>query len=645
MNLREFQKATVPRFGGLYRRGKTGQVPIDHAIDLENLDFNKTGECFTRWGTNLSLNLSHPVKRMFLATTVPGNYYLLTYDGATSIWIYDMQSGIDSVLYTDPKLTEFYAVNEWGRTYILPSGNDFTHTMVMQVLYWNTTTSTITIRPALGHATNIVFSVNSVFLTGGNIDAGVHGFAVSFITDTGFTTRPGPQDSTGKFTPVNATFDGTHKAGITGIPIGPAGTVARQILVTKADETEYFYIADGYIPDNTTTSLNLDWFDTDLAVSADSLFDLEEEIAGAATTSSGIFKYRGRTLIWGNQGQGTLSYGNQSGGIDKVVVSEVAEPESFDHTVGFVQLPSESDGNYVAGIVNLRDVLYFTKTVGIFTTQDNFDNPNTWLVVPVDGGVGCTFYAMSTISMAQTALTINEFALFADTGGIYIFNGVIQQPPITWKIDDIWKRVNKAAMHNITLAVDPFKQVLYCLVPVDNNVVPSLLLVGTATDGIDFQSIKWSIYNFPKCARCIGMANFQDSKDFQYLLRIGNDDPGLIRLDPAATDDLGTSITSYWQTALLDYEKGSLNIFRALRFRGEGQLINVSIGSMDAQNVQPVNSFYMKIKPGQEYTRQINYTAEQISIKILSQSYINFSRIDCFGKMQFNSRPLTTSNY
>lgn len=615
-------------------------MPIDHAIDLENLDFNKTGECFTRWGTNASLNLTHKVTRMFLATVAPGNYYVLTTDGAGNLYCYDTNAATETTIYTNTALVDFYAVNEWGRTYILPAGNDYNHNMVMQVLYWNTTTSTITIRPALGHATNIVFVVSSTFLTGGNIAPGVHGFAVSFITDTGFTTRPGPENAMGVFTPVNATFDGTHKAGITGIPTGPAGTVARQILVTKADEKEFFYLASGYIPDNTTTSVNLDWFDTDLAVSADSLFDLEEEIAGGATTSTGIFKYRGRTLVWGNQGHGTLSYGNESGGIDKVVASEVAEPESFDHTVGFIQLPTETDGNYVSGIANLNDVLYFTKSVGIYGTQDNFDNPNTWIVTPIDGGVGCTFYAMSTLSLAQTSLSINDLLLFADVGGIYLFNGVIQQPPITWKIDDIWKRVNKAAMHNITMAVDPFKQVLYCLVPVDGNTVPSLLLVATATDGIDSQSIKWSIYNFPKCAHCIGMANFKDSKDFQYLLRFGTDDNGILRLDPAATDDSGTLITSYWQSALQGFEPGSISVFRALRIRGAGELFNVSLGTLDAQNVQRVNSFYMALKPGMEYTRQINYTGEVMSIKLLSRSPMKLSRLDCFGKVQFDSRPL-----
>lgn len=621
MNLQEFQKISVSNFRGLYKRGDAGRTPLDHATDLSNMSFTNTGETFTRNGTMLSLALSHPVKRMFLATPTTGPT-LLTYDGVDTIYQYNPSTGTDSTFLILAGMKDFCALNIYGRTYIMPSMPPGSTSGTVYV--WD---GTHTLRAALGFAPIASFSAATG--AAGNTDPGVHKFAVSYVTNSGFTTRPGPEIS-GTFVPVIWTSPGDVQVNLTGIPLGGPEVVARWILVTKADQEEYFYLQE--INDNTTTSITLDWFDTDLAVSADDLFDLKEVLKPGVgidgSSSFGLYKYHGRMLVWGAEGT------------DSILVSKPGLPEAFDQVVGYIQLPTEFDGNYVRGVANLRDVLYFTKSVGIYSAQDNLDNPSTWPVTQIDGGVGCFFYGLSTITGAQTSLSANDVLIMADRGGLYLFNGTIVQPPLTWKIEDVWHRLFLAAQHNITIALDPFSQLIYCLLPVDGDFRPSLLLVGDYSEGLDSTNIKWSIFNFPFTVRAIEMINFGDRDSFEYHLRLGSDDNNLYRLDSTATTDNSVPINAFYQSYQSVLDPGSVNVFRALGFRVNGSNLILSLLAQDSQRLQLLNNLPIAPTPGFEYTRQINYLSEKMMVKVASNFYFRLSRLDIYGKRQFDNRPL-----
>lgn len=117
----------------------------------------------------------------------------------------------------------------------------------------------------------------------GNVVAGAHQVAVSFITDTGYITRPSP--------PVTVYAIGGQLLQIQNLPTGPSNVVGRLIMATLVLEppanTGDFYSIRGpnisqginfQINDNTTTAVAFDFTDTDLAngFSADYLFDLVE---------------------------------------------------------------------------------------------------------------------------------------------------------------------------------------------------------------------------------------------------------------------------------------------------------------------------------------------------------------------------------
>ncbi len=144
----------------------------------------------------------------------------------------------------------------------------------------------------------------------GNISAGTHRVAVSFVTRQGYWTRPSP--------PATWTAVGGAKVGLQNIPTGPENVVARLILFTPAGQSgapSFYTIPPANTPassptgmliaDNTTTEATFDFSDTELlaGTSAGYLFDLVElpEQAGVIAYSDRLFWWGERTGIWGGK--------------------------------------------------------------------------------------------------------------------------------------------------------------------------------------------------------------------------------------------------------------------------------------------------------------------------------------------------------
>lgn len=623
MYLDDYAKVTLDKFNGLYDRGNTDEVPQDHASDILNVMFSKNAEVSTRNGTAISLTLGHAVVRQFLATFSNSSSFVLTCNGAGSIF-----SGTGAALLTVANMIDFAAINMYNYCFIAPILSTFSATNYVYI--WDGVNAP---RPAAGFAPSGSFTAaNSA--TVGNITSGVHKFAVSNITNSGFTTRPGPQIA-GTFTPVSVTATGGFKVDLSGIPLGPTGTVARQIFVTQADQEVYFYLAVGFINDNTTTAITVDFFDTDLAVSADNLFDLREYIPSAAVISGGLSlqKYHGRLLAIGVQ-------------FDTVLVSNAGDAESFSNVTGYIQIPSENDGNTVRAACVLYDVLYFTKAVGIFSVQDNGNTPSTWTVVQIDGSVGSYQGAIGTITGSQPSLASNSVILMANREGIFLFNGTVQRPHLTWKIQDVWGAINPGKENLVQIAVDAFADLIYVILATGSSTTPNLMLVGDFSQGLDEKNIRWSKYSFPWVPISISMMNFQDTDgSFDYYLRLGTSS-NLYKLNASYTSDSGTAINSYWQTFLASQDIGALNIFRALRFRTTGVgTLSFTMAGEDGQgaiNSTAAQNITLGATPGKDGFCQINFTNEKMSVKFgvnAVNSRFTVQRLDIFCKRLFLSRP------
>lgn len=609
MDLKPYIKETLDQFNGLYQRGMSDQVPKDHSSSLSNVSFGNSGEVATRDGLSPSFAFSHPVRRLFIsainATLTP-----LTLDDTGNLYI-----GANPVpIFTAAGMIDFVALNMFNRTYILPilaSGGAF-----MQV--WNGTY----IRDSLGFAPLSFMAVANAGIPG-NIVAGVHGFAVSYLTDTGFITKP-------TIVAVPLTATGVNEVDVTAIPIGPTGTVGRWILTTKANLNEFFFVH--LVNDNTTNAVIFDFLDTSLVISADYLFDERQFIIAGST--GGIDKFHDRLVVFG--GEGNLAR-----------VSKIGDPEAFDDVTGYIQFPDEKDGNVIAATFQLRDSLYFTKSVGIFAVIETGDDPSEWRVIPIDGGAGAVVYGVSTITSSQPHLPSGDVVLLADLSGLLIFDGVVRRPELTWKIENLWKlMVTFANFTRVTVCVDPFKAEIY-VHPADS----SFILVGNYSLGLTAESIKWSVWSWTHInlnVKAIALASFTDNYETSYSLRISFTTINtLYKVKSGQTTDAGAAIRCFYQTTFLSPSSGTVNCFRALVFRarrksgGANLALDLSLSREDTQAFVAVPSLSLPSAPGREYLRQINFMGEKMLVLIASNDVDGFvlERMDSYAKKLFDARP------
>lgn len=631
MYLDEYEKLTISQFNGLYKRGLPDECPIDHAICCENCTFTNQGEVSVRPGLTASFALSQDTIRMFEAHTSSSGAVLLTLDSAGNLYQNDV------LLYNNASMVDFVALNMFDKVFIAPI--ELTNTPSANLQVWDGTNP---IRDAAGLPPTGVFTAADG--AAGNVAVGDYLIAVCYVTNTGFTTPPGP--NSGTFAPVTFTAAGAKKIDLSSVPTGGTEVIARQIIITKVNAQIYFFLSEeagGYIPDNTTTTATLDFFDTDLIISADYLFDLAPSIPTAGYWGA-LQKYHNRMLF--------------ARGVDcDILASNIQSAESFNQVTGIVSLPDEHDGNTAAGLAILRDNLYATKPIGIFAVQDNGLDPVDWPVVLIEGGVGSLMPGISSISGSQVALPSNDVFVFADYAGLILFDGHAVIPTLTYKIDSIWKRINfHDAWRWITTCIDIFNNLIYILVPVDGATVPNLLIVGDFSTGLDWKNIKWTIYTLPYIPSAILISDIGDTYapgDTQFFIRIAMKDENYIfKLDVDATDDVGAAINAYYQCFLASATTGSINLFRHIRMRavGSGQLV-LLLDAEDFNNAdeQTPTPFSLTAAPGKDFDRQINFMREKMSIAFGTGAFLSapvpgevftVERVDLFIKpAKYQIRP------
>jgi hypothetical protein len=607
------------------------------------MKFNRRGEAMTRDGSTLSLTTGHANKRQFVANFGHSDLgIMLTCDGAGNIY----RSDTGGILLTVANMVDFAAINVFSWCLIspilsTPSGSNPVYIWSgLQVM--GVDAVPIRVAAGAGPGTGMTGSEPG---TAGDCDIGVHQFAVSFITNTGYTTQPGPMTAPpdeSTFVSVKVTSTGSKAITLASIPLGPSGTVARQILVTQADQDLFFYAGgrlwtgsayipwDGVIHDNTTTTITISFFDTDLAVSGDSLFDLLPVIPGGTfSLIGGMTTYHGRVFYWGGE-------------FNLIRVTVPGSAETIDNVAGFIQLPDQFDGNDVTCSCTLQDSLYFFKATGVFVVVDSGSDPNTWIVVLLDAGAGC----VGTTSLGIPETPQNQTALLTDFGGLYLFTGSVQQPPLTWKIDDLWKTLwGTTNLAGTMVTVDPYNKLIYVAQTGNALGVPGYpaILVGDYNDGLDSDNIKWSLWSFPYTINSILMAFFQDGVgDLNFRLRIGSN-TAIYKTAPGLLSDSGSAIVCVWRSFYSSTGLGSLNIFRYIRARLPFfDNLKITLFAQDDAFIQQPPGFTVPYAPGRDLVREFNFMDEKCAVQICCNALnggFTLQRLDIFGKIRFNMRP------
>ena len=583
------------RFGGLYARGTyNDNVPRDHFIDSRNTTSSGSDEVRTRTGFDLSITLPNIRRiRRYQKEGEATRIIILNDQGQ----LFDASVSLVTPILSIPAMLDFALVVAYNRAYISP--NNRVTGLPSEFVYVYDGSGVA--RKAAGAAPTAGFTV-IVSATAGHIEAGTHIFAWAFETASGFVSHPSEGQA--------LVFDGTHKADFSNIPSGPAGTVARRLVASMAIQTfngdlegyEMFYVPNGRISDNSTSVLNgIDFYDADLQSTADFSYDQLESIPAC--------------LFLGSYGT-RLVFGAEAANKSMLRLSNPGEPESVNELAGFIIFdPNETEG--IKACVEFRRNLYVTKgnPGKTYATTDNTFDPSTWDAPAIDGSIGADYNGISTFISPHSESTAIAF-FSADHSGLFMFDGAYRDLPLTYKIQSIWDRINKANFNKLDIVINTKEKLIYVLVPLDTANTPNTLLVADYSEGLDPKNIIWHWWTFSAISPVSILLDIDNLTKQTHLKVAGYAGNVYIDNDKIYNDN-GALYESYLKSSMAYLIDGYVHHCAGVRLRikGSGQLLLNLFGEDDVL-VQTLQTHALSAAPGREFMVPANFTNEKAALKM-----------------------------
>lgn len=522
LSIKEFKGLHVSDTDSVFSKYTQGDIPFANALDCVNLEFVKKGGIRTRngidtyEGTFASTTVVGKPMQMFRIHNLLGvpqtdRYLILTWDGTTGR-IYDNQVAVPA---TNPILSltgmkYAYIINVFGRMYITPwkawaMPNDASAANGWVHLYngsYNARTAGGS-EPAPG-------TFAAVIGAGGGLTLGTHYISVLFESDSGCK---GVIISSHASAPLSVTAAGGNlQANLTNIPVGPTGTAARHLVMTKVVtvpglgllQNEPFFAKT--ISDNTTTSAVLDMPDS-------SLVDSAKDLLGAGTIGGDIIRacvsmsvYNNR-MVWNGFRPNTAGFYQSD--IHCIIVSPPNNPEqigTIDGNVGKLFIGIEYAGKVMNG-AELNGRYYIFKEDSTFfvdESQEDVDiDPFEWQVKVADPAKGGYPFGVggsgdnSGNNVAGGPLIINSnygALLVVGNHGLSIFNGTFSDIPLSeydledTSLDDLkWSQ----------LVIDGVRKTIFWHMGDPDSGSDTFLRIGNFKYGLMLGRIRWGKWDFP----------------------------------------------------------------------------------------------------------------------------------------------------
>jgi hypothetical protein len=615
--IQDHEPLQVTKVGGLYSRDSFyDTVPRDHWIDSLNMDSG--GDSFgSRDGFSKTITLSNLRQiEIYKREGEASRYLLLNSSGS----IFDSANSLVTPILTIATMTGFSIQTVYNRCYITPHNGTKGLSGQFVYVYQGSTAA----RKAAGLAP--VGTFTATLNATGHLDAGTHLIAVCYETDTGFITPPGEV--------AEVETDGTQSVDLTVIPVGPTGTAKRHVLCSQAIQDyngntlgyEMFFVPNGTISDNVTTTFSVNIYDEELITSADYTFDQLEELPAGCS----LGKYQTRLVICGPNTNASLVY-----------ISKDTEPESFSSLSGFLVCdPFETEG--IKNCLEFRDTLYLFKgnPGHTYATQDNGYDPSTWDCPRIDSAIGADLQGVAQFTDSKGSNS--DFFVVADVSGLYYFNGAYsKQFPLSWKIQKIWDRINKLYMNAVKVVLDPTSFRIFLCVPLDSATTPSHILVADYADGLDADNIKWHIWNSAAFA-CQSIAINLDSTTKKNVLTVCGTS-NVYKQVPAQYNDENSAIDYYFISASMYEEENWIHHFSGigLNISGVGTLTCTTY-TKDLAVSAAGPSLILSATPGRQYLLPINVQNEKCAFKLRINTidkYFKCRNYTLYARPIFATRP------
>ena len=494
MPVRDHQGIALDQFNGLWARGDKDTTPKDHFSDCNNIDYIAQSTFAPRPGIAISQDVLVPltnIRRVYNYPTQTANTLIvLTYDYDTnqgSIHHVIDENTVYGPLLTIHNMTDFAFVPYAGRAYISPFGDyvngelTFQKGLANEVVYVYDGLGNHA-RPAAGSGMSGAMTVANG--AAGHTDPGLHIFGIVSQTISGYNAPPALL--------ISFTTAAGNSVSFGSIPTsGDPSVVKRLLVATKVIPTfngdlsgyQFFFVPNAVINNNTDTFLNnISFYDADLLADASGLLDNYTSIPAGASLSL----YHNRLCVAATATD-----------ISLILVSQVGEPEAINQISGLIVFPL--DGNPITNAQEMRDVFYVFKRAKTRAWVDNGGDPSSWPDTTIDNALGTCPHGIATVLDSGSSTV--DYLIVCTYQGINQFNGRFVTPELSWKIEDLWKSLDRNKFGNIQIVHAPIQKEIYTILP-DKS-----LLMGNFSNGLDWKNMRWSPWSFAMGVNTIAIQN------------------------------------------------------------------------------------------------------------------------------------------
>lgn len=624
--MRDHEPVSVSVFRGTYGRDDEDTVSSEFFLSSQNIRFTKGGFA-SRYGSSLSTTISS-VRRIvnYKPLNQASRKLILNNNGR----IYDSTDLVNPIL-TIVGMTDFSAVTIFNRAFITPH-NGITGMPGESIYIYDGSNPA---RLAAGEAPTTGTLAASNSATAGSVERGDHAFGFAYLTASGFITAPAG------FVLLSAT--GAFKVSLSNIGVGPTGTVGRVLVATRRlidfngdfENQTYYFVPDGVINDNATTTLTVNFYDADLQSDATYLFEQLSTIPAGV----GIAAIAGRLITWGEDANSSI-----------IRVSATGQPESHGSVDGFIIVNPGDAGGGVKNLGEYRKQIIINKSLRSYVVGiDNVNPPSLWDPTEIDASVGTECHGIG--KSLDSGANVEDRMFIADRGGLRLFSGTfgVQQigdgvPDIlSYNIKTLWDRINPLYFHKIEVAVDPTKFLVYIAVPLDSATSPNAVLVGDYAEGLTSQMIRWTTWTFPNNIHTILVDT--DNATQRSILYLGSLDGNIYIIDPLVLTDYGSAIAPMAEFPFLPTETDTINHFTGVKVRvsGSGDLL-ISGRALDDSQTFGSAPITLDAAPGLSYFKGFNLTTERCAVKLRLGGigeYFNISKFTLYQTPVWEDRAST----
>jgi hypothetical protein len=330
-------------------------------------------------------------------------------------------------------------------------------------------------------------------------------------------------------------------------------------------------------------------------------------------------------------------------GADNVLyVSDIDNPQSLAADRNTVETPKQLKLGFAFPLQGSTD-LYMTGAKWLGRVTDNGDIPATWappiLISETIGAPfpGCVCYR-----------TAGGYAWLATDAGLFLFTGVLGEKPVTYLVQDQWRRVNWQYASVIEMEDDIENRILYVGVPLDNAQEITGVFCFDYSRGLSFEQIDVSLDLF--------------NADGVYTLAVGPDELGvnrlwygttggnLLQLNDTLTADAGGTITSIWESGLVrspgDFASRMVRVGGMdLWARGNGGLTTMVYGPDKTSMLVPAllsaagRFASLSPAPGLMYRHMFDLSkVENYSIRFLTTNWFELSGFTVYSRPDLFNR-------